>query len=287
MKPNSFYVVAQLSVAIWAISIAAPVTPFSTCTTPRSIACGLSGKPRTHLRANTQSLVPAISLLPRPVPSSSYRIPSIWRICRHTDRARSEISSIRKRDHFVMNMCNLIAFVAIYMIFWLFLFMLYLCICVMSLYGIEPLSGPSPGNDDLNTKKLHVERLWCPGIHLLIIGKSCPHRRTRSWRQAINKIIYELSKFSFSNTTPRRRIDTKGQFRRRWSSDDKVLNCYSPWRRFFLFVKSKTSVLSVGIVDTKQSQKKKPLQPCLMHYCIIVMSLPRFPHCKIKLKWAQ
>ena len=148
MIPNSSYVVAQLSVATWAISIAAPETPFSTCTTPRSIACGLSGKPRTHLRVNTQSLVPAISLLPRPVPSSSYQIPSIWGICRQTDRARFEISSTRKRDHFAMNMRNLIAFVAIYIIFSGF------CLCnfVMSLYGIEPSSGPSPENDDFNTK---------------------------------------------------------------------------------------------------------------------------------------
>lgn len=163
MKPSSSYVVAQLSVATWAISIAAQETPFSTCTTPRSIACGLSGKPRTHLRVNTQSLVPAISLLPRPVPSSSYRIPSIWGIYRQTDHARFEISSIRKGDHFVMNMFNLVALVAIHIIFSCSLFMLYICIFVMSLYVIEPLSGLSPENDGLEYKKTAWGAAWISG----------------------------------------------------------------------------------------------------------------------------
>lgn len=105
-KPKFVLTPQQFLVARWGTSTAARGTPYSIYITPRSIAYGLSGKPKTHLRANTQSVVPETSFLPRPVPSFSSRIPSIWRNCRHTDRDRFEISSTQREALFVMNMCS-------------------------------------------------------------------------------------------------------------------------------------------------------------------------------------
>lgn len=92
--------------ARWGTSTVAPGTLYSTYITPRSIAYGLFGKPKTHQRANTQSVVPETSSLHHLVPPFSSRIPSIWRICHQTGRAQFEISSIQRQDHFVMNMCS-------------------------------------------------------------------------------------------------------------------------------------------------------------------------------------
>lgn len=87
-------------------------TPYFTPITPMSIAYGLSGKPKTRPRANTQSAVPENLFLPRLVPSLSARIPLI---SRQAGRARFEIFSIRKRDLSVMNICKY--FILLFLLF--------------------------------------------------------------------------------------------------------------------------------------------------------------------------